>query len=240
MSAQSAPAPTGLPLVDGLSVNPRPTIADYCAASAEYIRQASGLTQGRSKAAQIRLSNALAQVTLLDVRARGPALAVAHVGEHDVGGGLRTVKADVSEMTPIDGLTLAVELKPVHLAVGRAIWNRFGDLRTFAVNVHLKFPFAVLGGVMSVPLAERVRSNDDASWKPTAHLIERAVNRFVRAGGRQTEADAAHLLEAIGVVVFDHETGTIDRDLPPPGSGLRWEELVDALASAYDARFATI
>ncbi len=68
-----------------------------------------------------------------------------------IGGGLRNAKADVSEASETDGLKLAIEIKPVHLAVGRAIWNRFGDVRTFAVNVHLKFPFAVVGGILTLP-----------------------------------------------------------------------------------------
>jgi hypothetical protein len=240
LNPRVAPEPTGLPLVDGLAVLERPTISDYCAASAEYVRQVSHLEAGRGKAAQLRLSNALAWATLLDLRAQGLALDKAVAGEHDVGGGLRTVKADVSEVTPTDGLTLAVELKPVHLAVGRAIWNRFGDIRTFAVNVHLKFPFAVLGGVMTLPREERLSSGDDSAWKPTTHLIGRAVTRFIRAGGRLTEGDAAHLLEGIAVVVFDHHSGEIDPVIPPEGSGLRWGEFVTAIAVAYDARFGPV
>jgi hypothetical protein len=101
---------------------------------------------GQQKAVQVALSNVLGVVTLFDLRDKlGIPLSHAYAGERKVGGGLREVKADVSEMTQLDGLTLAVELKPVHLAVGRAIWNRFGDVRTFAVNIHLKFPFAVVG-----------------------------------------------------------------------------------------------
>jgi hypothetical protein len=108
-----------------------------------------------------------------------------------VSGALRAAKADVSEMHRLDGLRLAVELKPVNLAVGRAIWNRFGDIRTFAVNIHLKFPFAVVGGVLVVPTSEE----SAGGRKSTKHLISRAVNRLVRAGGRRTEGDAPHLLE---------------------------------------------
>ncbi|MHB8438676.1 MAG: hypothetical protein ACYDD4_05880 [Acidimicrobiales bacterium] len=216
----------------------RPRITDYCAASAEYVRLASSLTAGDAKTSQVALSQALARVTLEDLRETlGMALPGAHAGERKVGGGLREVQADVSEMTDMHGLTLAVELKPVHLAVGRAIWNRFGDIRTFSVNIHLKFPFAVIGGVMTLPTKERLHSNDDAQWKSTAHLVERAIARFVRAGGRKTEGDAPHLLEAIAVVVFDHESGAIDPDIPPVGSGLRWQEFVGALAESYDARF---
>lgn len=151
---------------------------------------------------------------------------LAFAGERQVGGGLRSVQADVSEMTPTDGLTLANEIKPVHLAIGRAIWNRFGDIRTFAVNIHLKFPFAVIGGIMRLPTEERLKSGDDERWKSTAGLIARAADRFSRAGSRRTEAEAAHLLEGITVVAFDHKTGAIDPAIPPAGKGLRWDEFI--------------
>jgi len=232
---------SGFPLVDGLERLRRPTIDDYCKGAAEYIRGASNCSRGEAKSAQLRLSECLAVVFLQDLRQRlQQPLTGARTGEHEVGGGLRTVQADVSEMTQSNGLTLAVELKPVHLAVGRAIWNRFGDIRVFAVNIHLKFPFAVIGGVMTLPTKERVTSGDDARWKATTHLVTRAVARFSRAGSRLTEGDAAHLLEGIAVVVFDHETGALDPGLPPEGSGVRWQEFIEAMAVAYDARFAEL
>ena len=231
------PDPTGLALVDQIGGSATPTIEEYCAASAEYIRGASKVGKQKSKAAQIRLSSGLSNATLASLRAAGLSLHGAVAGERTVGGGLRSAKADVSEITETDGLKLAIEIKPAHLAVGRAIWNRFGDIRTFAVNVHLKFPFAVVGGILTLPTTERVRSGHDDDWKPTTHLIERAIGRFTRAGGRQTEGDAPHLLEGIAVVVFCQESGLIDLELPAVGSGLRWEEFIDRMATAYDARF---
>jgi hypothetical protein len=63
------------------------------------------------------------------------------------------------------------------------------------------------------------------------------VARFIRAGGRETEGDAPHLLEGIAVVAFDRETGVIEPDLPPVSSGLRWSEFIDSMADAYVARF---
>ncbi|MGH9089913.1 MAG: hypothetical protein ACRDZR_00805 [Acidimicrobiales bacterium] len=229
------------PVLDQLRLAGRPTVHRYCEAAGEYVRMASLMRRGQAKAVQLALSSSLALITLLDLRDRlGMSLPHAFAGEREVGGGLREVKADVSEMTAIDGLTLAVELKPVHLAVGRAIWNRFGDVRTFAVNVHLKFPFAVVGGVMTLPTSERSKSGTDQQWKTTVHLVERAIARFVRAGGRRTEGDAPHLLESIAVVAFDRESGAIHPDLPPAGSGLRWDEFIDALATAYDARFGAV
>ena len=125
---------TGLPLVDELGELATPTIEDFCAAAAEYIRGASQIGPAKGKAAQIRLSNGLSRATLTSLRETGLSLVGAVAGERTVGGGLRSVNADVSEITETDGWKLAVEIKPVHLAVGRAVWNRFGDIRTFAVN----------------------------------------------------------------------------------------------------------
>jgi hypothetical protein len=158
-------------------------------------------------------------------------------GESDVSGALRTVQADVSEMHPLDGLRVAIELKPVLLAVGRAIWNRFGDIRTFAVNLHLKFPFAVVGAVMAVPTWEEIPNPGSGQMKSVIPLIDRLCTRLVRAGGRQTEGDAPHLLEGVAVLVFDPNTGTIHPHLPPEQSGLRWDEFIQALALAYEGRF---
>ena len=199
---------------------------------------ASNVGSGSGKAAQIRLSQALAVVAVRDLRQAGARILDAVSAEREVGGGLRSVKADVSEVSGTDGLKLAIEIKPVHLAVGRAIWNRFGDVRTFAVNVHLKFPFAVVGGILTLPTSERSRSGHDTEWKSTTHLITRAASRFARAGeARRTEGDAAHLLEGVAVVAFDRETGAIEPDLPSVGSGLRWQEFIQAMADAYQARF---
>jgi hypothetical protein len=258
--------PTGIEQLDRLSNLPRCSVADYVGAASEYVRRSRSLSDSQKKAGQIRLSNALGRALLNDLETKLPRLSDVVVGERVVSGALRTVNADVSEIHAIDGLRLAIELKPVNLAVGRAIWNRFGDIRTFAVNLHLKFPFCVIGGVLAIPTYEDVGTREaekaskeeaaetvgapDADMEPesktespppgrksTRHLISRAISRLRRAGGRQTEADAPHLLEGIAVLVYDPDTATIDPDLPPAGSGLRWEEFIATVAETYDARF---
>lgn len=204
----------------------------------------------KGKVAQIRLSAALGRALLhdlrdrIDVMNRGrprqekiAAFRSAFAGERKVGGGLRAVNADLSEMTAENGLTLAIEIKPVHLALGRAIWNRFGDIRSFAVNIHLKFPFAIVGAVTTYPTEERVASGRDDRWKSTEHLIARAIGRFRKVGTRDREDQAPYLLEGTCVVVFDHRSGDIHPSLPPPGEGLRWDEFVDRLVEQYVLRF---
>jgi len=223
----------GLSILDSLVSRKNPTIDEYVRAVSQYVLSASTLNSQVKKAAQIRLSGILGHVVADALANASPPVSNVFVGEKNVAGALRIAKADVSEVHQLDGLRLAIEIKPVNLAVGRAIWNRFGDIRTFAVNLHLKFPFAVIGGLLTIPTIEFV----GCEQKATSHLIERAVNRLIRAGGRRNEADAAHLLESVGVVVYDPNTATIHPDLPPPASGLRWDDFIQALATAYDSRF---
>ena len=214
---------TSLGLVDELALLPVPTVQQYVAAASEYVRAARTLTASQAKTSQIRLSDALGKALLAELKARLPAIGDGAIaGEREVAGALRSAQVDVSETHRLDGLRLAVELKPVNLAVGRAIWNRFGDIRMTAVNLHLKFPFAVVGGVLAIPSYEMTPKGVK---KSTTHLIARAINRLERAGGRRTEGDAAHLLEGVGVLVYDPDTGAIDDDLPPRTSMVRWKTL---------------
>jgi hypothetical protein len=260
-------APTGIDRIDALAGTPKVTLQDYIDAVSEYVRRSPQLDANQKKAGQIRLSNALGKALCIELQERLPNMKHAQFGERVVSGALRTVNADVSEIHPLDGLRLAVELKPVNLAVGRAIWNRFGDIRTFAVNLHLRFPFAIVGGVLVIPTFElrkatkdvveddppgdeaselesdaaeaegNVSAVTDGNRKDTRPLIRRAVSRLVRAGGRERESDAPHLLEAIAVVVYDPDTGELDAELPPVGCGLRWDEFVNDLVRAYESRF---
>lgn len=232
MTPLPGPLPTGLDQVDGLVSLERPTLQDYINAASEYVTRARTLTDGQKKAGQIRLSAGLARVLVADLRMHLPDLH-AIAGERKVSGALSEPQVDVSEFHVLDGLRLAVELKPVNLAVGRAIWNRFGDIRSIAVNVHLKFPFAVVGGVLAIPTYEE----EKGLRKDTRHLIQRAIERLVRAGGRRTEGDAPHLLEGVGVIVYDPDTAQLDEELPPFQSSLRWSEFVLGLATAYQGRF---
>src|SRR3954469_5031423 len=199
--ATKPPTPTGMKLVDGLADIGRPRIEDYVQAASEYVSECEHITDlvlpdgtkvtkaARQKAGQIRLSNALGRALAADLRDALPRID-AIAGETQVAGALRVAQMDVVEMTPLDGLKLAVELKPVNLAVGRAIWNRYGDIRVGAVSTHLKFPYAVVGGVLTFPTWE----STGTKRKSTEHLVARAVELLKRAGNRRREDDAPHRL----------------------------------------------
>jgi len=237
-----------------------PSLDDYVAASSAYVldgRQlpTKGTDESRSaKAAQGELSKVLGRVLAHDLNARHKELVISELGEgvldrpkrqrphliepeageKRVAGGLRTVQSDVTEAHELDGVRLAVEIKPSYRAVGRAIWNRYGDVRAFAVNIHLKFPFAVVGGVQVLPTID---IEEDGSRSKTRTYLSRAARRHDRIRPRVSEADADHLVEALGLVIFDPETGELDPDLPAADSRLRWEGFVASLVEAYDARF---
>jgi hypothetical protein len=229
--------PIGIPAIDLANGKTTPELGDFIVAASEYVLSSSGWTASIKKKGQLRLSYILARVVVSDLHVALGYTTKAIAGETTVGGGLRSVDADVSEFTRIDGLRLAVEIKPINLAVGRAIWNRFGDIRTFAVNVHLKFPFAVVAGILTVPVFETGSTKTGMIRKSTTHLIQRAEKRLIRSGNRENEGEAAHLLEAVGLVVFDPETRSLDPDIPSRESGLRWNDFIQRLASAYEGRF---
>jgi hypothetical protein len=229
--------PTGLVHVDRVNNLANPSLQNYIDAVSDYVSNRRMVGADSAKASQIRLSAALGRFLRDELHKKLPAIN-AHAGEHQVAGALRTMQSDVTDSAESDGLRLAIEIKPVNLAVGRAIWNRFGDIRTFAVNMHLKFPFAVVGGVLSIPTYEEATSKKTGPYKrDTRHLINRAVLRLARAGGRLKESDAPHLLEGVWVLVYDPDTATLDPNVPPKDNHLRLNEFIDDLAAAYDARF---
>jgi hypothetical protein len=129
---------------------------------------------------------------------------------------------------------LAIEIKPVYLAVGRAIWNRFGDVRAFAVNIHLKFPFAVVGGIMPVPTFEW---DTNGKRKSTLPVINRLVRRFTQVGKRVRDGDPPHSIEATCVLAFNPDTKQTEPGVTPPGSGLTFPEFITTMAELFEGRF---
>lgn len=237
----------------------QPSLGDYIEAASAYVIRGRSLPVRRSersesaKAAQTALSKVFGKVLANALHAQHRSLVEEDLGsdalgssakrihllsptagETRVAGGLRTAQSDVTEVHRLDGVRLAVEVKPTYRAVGRAIWNRYGDVRAFAVNIHLKFPFSVVGGIQIVPTID---VEDDGVKVDTRRYLDRAAHRLSRIRPRQTEADADHLLEAFGLIAFDPTSGELDQDIPPPGSTLGWEAFVGALVKAYDVRF---
>jgi hypothetical protein len=237
-----------------------PTLSEYIDAASAYVLNGRNLPARRTaqsesaKAAQTALSGLLGRVLSDELAARHeafimnelgagvltgtareqPHLMAPERGETRVAGGLRVAQSDVTELHRLDGVRLAIELKPVYRAVGRAIWNRYGDVRAFAVNVHLKFPFAVVGGVMVVPTLD---VDDQGNHLDVRRYCERAARRLSRIRARTSEAEAGHLLEGFGLLIIDPLTSTLDAQIPDQSSPLHYDNFMDALVRSYDVRF---
>jgi hypothetical protein len=207
---------TGLVHVDALSDNQWPTIQDYLSAVSEYVLNVRNLSSGGSKQAQLALGGGLGRALATELATKVPRMKL-HPGELTVAGALRPARADVSEAHRLDGLRLAVELKPVNLAVGRALWNRFGDIRAFAVNIHLKFPFAVVGGVLAIPtweeakLTKKMAAERSAAEAAFRQSLTDVIGDDAEPGGADEDEDVseeeeAQILQAAGDEVYRKPT----------------------------------
>lgn len=246
-----------LPALDTLVRASRPTINDYVAGASEYIVRGRGLpTSGTAKSksaksAQSDLSKTLALIIAHELHERHRDLILTELGptafggrdkahavtptavEKEVAGGLRKAQSDVTEAHDLDGVRLAIEIKPTYRAVGRAIWNRFGDVRAFSVNIHLKFPFAVVGAVQVLPTWDY---DEHDKWVDNANAVRRITRRLHRIRLRETEAEAPHLMEGFLLLVFDPKTAKLSPAIASTDP-LGWDGFLDGLVRAYDARF---
>lgn len=216
------------------------SLADFVRVASQYVLAAAHKAEqeksslGPKKKMQIALSNALGNVMRTELIQACPRMSGLRVGEIKIHGALQTKQADIAEKDSSHGVRFAAELKPVNLAVGRAIWNRFMDIQIFSVNVHIKFPYAITVGVLTIPTFE---VSAKGIRKDTSSLIKRVIDRLSRIGSRASQSGEVHQLEAAAVVAFDPELGELSPELPPVGSPLRWENCIKRLAELYESRF---
>ncbi|RMG72452.1 MAG: hypothetical protein D6711_12920 [Chloroflexi bacterium] len=231
-------SPCGIASVDSLAGVSPMLLNDYIVAASDYVMQSIGLTDSQKKRAQIQLGDALARLIAQEVEAQCAESKDLIVGEKMILGALRGAQSDVTSLGETDGVRLAVEIKPVYLAVGRAIWNRFGDIRSFAVNVHLKFPFAVVGGIMPLPTIDWYKDRG-GTWqqRSTTNLIDRLCRRFDSIGMRRNDGDPVHALEAVCVLAFDPNTQSLHPHYPGAGSFLQFNSFIQKMAEMFESRF---
>ena len=75
-------------------------------------------------------------------------------GEKAFQGGLGPKKVDVSYADERHSLLLAVSVKTISFApFGKNLKNRFADLCTEAITLHMRFPYSVVGGLFAFPVS---------------------------------------------------------------------------------------
>lgn len=139
------------------------------------------------------------------------------VKEKEFQGGLGPKRVDVSYADDRHGLMLAVTIKTLNFPsfpkvkgsktefdytgkgnFSKNIKNRFGDLTTESITLHLRFPFAVVSCLYVMP----VRSFLDKGSQMKSSTFERAGRLYGTISGRRAYGDPAERFENITLMSY--------------------------------------
>lgn len=138
--------------------------------------------------------------------------------EKEFQGGLGPKRVDVSYADERHGLLLAVTIKTLNFPsfpripgsdpprfdfskggqFSKNIKNRFGDLTTESITLHLRFPFAVVACLYVMP----ERSDADKRGQMKASTFERAAKLYGTISGRSAYGDPAERFEDVTLMLF--------------------------------------
>lgn len=181
-----------------------------------------------------QLSASLAQAFAAELRDRGmtntrpspPGEVGASGAERRIAGGIGAKKVDVTFATEESGLILALSIKTINFADGKAknyqknLTNRRGDMLFESVTLHRRFPYSVLGGFLFFDEgAERDGNAKRLSTFTNAHQTLRLFTR------RDTPAGRDEVFERLYIVLHSaspsdptarfFEAGRPDREVAP-------------------------
>lgn len=161
------------------------------------------VSQAEKKRYSEVLSAHLAQQMAAELRAIGFANVkplVGGPGERTFQGGLGPKKVDVSYSDEQHGLMLAVTIKSICFPpFGKNLKNRFGDLLTEAITLHLRFPYSVICMLFAFPIA----SNEDVGKLRKMSTFARATKLFATVSGRRDYTDPGEKFENVTMLLFE-------------------------------------
>lgn len=158
-----------------------------------------------------------------------PAPDVVEVGKTRIVGGIRPQNYDAAYRP--DGPRIVYDSTTLNDAESiRKNWqNMINDLATEASTVHTRFPYCIVCFIVALPRP--------ALLGPQEQALIRTLDRL---GSREDELDQHHLAEAISLVIWNPEDGTIDMKSPPPESRLRLETMNERIYQAYVDRYRNL
>lgn len=155
-------------------------------------------------------------------------------GEKEFQGGLGPKKVDVSYSDEQHGLMLAVSIKTICFApFGKNLKNRFGDLCTEAITLHMRFPYSVIGGLFAFPVAS---SLDDSGGRRELSTFHRATKLFGTISGRRDYTDPGEKFESITMMLFEPSGGTVRLVDAQSETDLTEEQYFQRLREIYNTR----
>ncbi|HEU0046070.1 MAG TPA: hypothetical protein VFQ43_00530 [Nitrososphaera sp.] len=126
------------------------------------------------------------------------------VGEKTFQGGLGPKRVDVSYSDDQNGLLLAVSIKTINFPpFGKNLKNRFGDLLTESITLHLRFPYSVVCMLFAFP----VRSNEDVTKGRKVSTFQRARKLFATVTGRLDYTQPGEKFEDVTLMLFEPHLG---------------------------------
>jgi hypothetical protein len=153
-------------------------------------------------------------------------------------GGLSSKRVDVSYSDEMHGLMLGVSVKGINFpSFGKNLPNRFADLCTEAVNLHMRFPFAVLGVLFVMP----EDADLDLTERRTVSTFRRAARMMATISGREDYSDTPESFENATMLRYrpeSHPEGPhVDLfSADDVGAALTEAEYVERLRAAYNVR----
>jgi len=124
-------------------------------------------------------------------------------GERAFQGGLGPKKVDVSYADERHGLLLAVSVKTITSApFGKNLKNRFADLCTEAITLHMRFPYSVVCALFVFP----AMADADVTPSRAISTFQRAMKLFATIGGREEYTDPGEKFESITMMLFQPVT----------------------------------
>src|SRR5690606_3093110 len=120
-------------------------------------------------------------------------------GERAFQGGLGPKKVDVSYSDEQHGLLLAVSIKTICFPpFGKNLKNRFADLCTEAITLHMRFPYSVVCALFAFPEA----SDLDVTQGRTISTFMRATRLLSTVSGREDYTSPGEKFENVTMLLF--------------------------------------
>jgi len=162
-----------------------------------------------------RLSHALSEVFAADFRRIGlsEARAPQRGRDRQFMGGLGPKGVDVYIADEKHGLLLSAGTKGLVYDVRKNLLNRFRDMIAEALELHMRFPYAVCGHVFFIDAAAR-----HLPTKSGGTVLHRVVTLLQGAAGRRVPADPPELYEHLALLLLNPAEGTAEiqpHDVPP-------------------------
>ena len=119
--------------------------------------------------------------------------------EKEFQGGLGPKKVDVSFSDERHGLKFAVSIKTINFPqFGRNLKNRFSDLYTEAITLHLRFPYSVICALFVFPF----EADHDKKARGTKSTFQRTLLLMNTISGRVNYSEPGERFEHVACMLY--------------------------------------